>query len=319
MHNLGIFAALSLAAAPAFAGVDPVLLNLVMPDAKVLSGIQVDQSLASPFGQYILSQMQPTDPGYQKFVAVTGFDFKRDLHEILAASSGDSSVNGQNSVVLVRGNFQASLIASAATSNGAAVSQYRGVNIFVSGTDQPSGIALLNSSTAAIGALTAIQPVIDRSLSSAVYSGPLAQKAQSASAASQAWFATTSPLADFLNGKVGNGALGNASQSNLLQSVLQASGGVNFSTTGVTIAGDAVTSSNQNAQALVDVLKFLVSMVQTNNDKAISTLADAATFSANGAIAHMSLSLSEQQAEQLFVIPSGAKSKARKPAGRPAH
>ena len=45
--------------ATAAAAVDPALLKLVMPDAKILSGIQVDQSAASPFGQYVLSQMQP--------------------------------------------------------------------------------------------------------------------------------------------------------------------------------------------------------------------------------------------------------------------
>ena len=40
-----------------FAGVlpataaDPQLLNLVMPDAKVLAGVNVDQAKTSPFGQ----------------------------------------------------------------------------------------------------------------------------------------------------------------------------------------------------------------------------------------------------------------------------
>src|ERR1700676_3734489 len=81
--------ALMAGAATAMAGVDPGLLNLVMPDAKILTGIQVDQSQASPFGQYVLSQMQFNDPGFQKFMTVTGFDPRSDLHEILAATSAD--------------------------------------------------------------------------------------------------------------------------------------------------------------------------------------------------------------------------------------
>ena len=53
------------AAAPltiVFAGLlpaaDPQLLNLVMPDAKMLADVNVDQAKASPFGQFVLAQIQ---------------------------------------------------------------------------------------------------------------------------------------------------------------------------------------------------------------------------------------------------------------------
>src|SRR5215472_3544736 len=75
-----------LAGTSALAAIDPGLLNLVMPDAKVLSGLQVDQTLNSPFGQYILNQFQPNDQGFLKFMSATGFDPRHDLREILAAS-----------------------------------------------------------------------------------------------------------------------------------------------------------------------------------------------------------------------------------------
>src|SRR4051794_7610572 len=55
------------------AAVDPGLLSLMMPDAKAVSGIQVDQSQASPFGRYILSQMAP-GADFSKIIAATGFD-----------------------------------------------------------------------------------------------------------------------------------------------------------------------------------------------------------------------------------------------------
>src|ERR1700679_3612654 len=92
------------AAASASAAIDPVLLNLVMPDAKVLSGIQVDQSVASPFGQYLLSQMQSSDAGFLQFVAATGFDPTHDLTQILAAT-GDTAANPNDVVLLGRGSF----------------------------------------------------------------------------------------------------------------------------------------------------------------------------------------------------------------------
>ncbi|MBV8818968.1 MAG: hypothetical protein JO022_11470, partial [Acidobacteriaceae bacterium] len=38
---------------------DPVLLALVMPDAKAVAGVQVAEAKTSAFGQYVLTHMQP--------------------------------------------------------------------------------------------------------------------------------------------------------------------------------------------------------------------------------------------------------------------
>jgi len=284
-----------LLAGTAMAAVDPGLLNLVMPDAKIVSGIQVDQAIVSPLAAYILNQMQPNDPGLLKFITATGFDPRHDLHEVLAATSANNSA-----LVLGRGNFQISQITAAATAQGGAATLYNGVNI-ITGPGQGSGaVAFLDGSTAALGDLDSVKGAIDRRGAGKPSLDPaLAQKAQDASAANQAWFATTTPLSDFLTGKLGDSNLNNLSQNNLFQSILQASGGMNFASGGIVISGDAVTSSAQNAQAVVDVLKFLVSMVPVNNSQ-LKSLADAATFSANGSTAHLSLTLTEDQAEQLF-------------------
>src|ERR1700685_2447881 len=86
---------LFLVAATASAGVTPALLNLVMPDATVVSGMNVAQSLTSPFGQYILSQMQFNDSELVQFISTTGFDPRKDLLEIVAAtpSTGSSTTH----------------------------------------------------------------------------------------------------------------------------------------------------------------------------------------------------------------------------------
>ena len=65
----------------------PQLLNLVMPDAKVLAGVNVDSAKSSPFGQYVLSQMQLQDPHLQEITTLTGFDPTRDVHELLVATN----------------------------------------------------------------------------------------------------------------------------------------------------------------------------------------------------------------------------------------
>jgi hypothetical protein len=305
-------ALIAIFAASTFAAIDPVLLNLVMPDAKVLTGIQVDQTVTSPFGQYLLSKMQSDDAGFVQFVSATGFDPTRDLKQIIAAT-GDTTANPNNAVILGRGSFLVTQITAAVTANGGTVTPYGGFNILATpaGKNSNGAIVFLDNTTTVIGGLPAVQAAIDRYNAHATYTGNLATSAQTVSGSNSAWFTTQTPLSDFLNGKL-PGSAGALSQNNLFQSVIAASGGINFGTNSVVVTADALTTSTQNAQALVDVLKFLVSMVQTNaNNQTVTTLADAATFTANGATTHMSLSLSEQQAEQLFMNSASPSPNAR--------
>src|ERR1041385_4058545 len=94
---------------------DPQLLNLVMPDAKVLAGVNVDQAKTSPFGQYLIGQMNAQqDPKLQELIAATGFDPTRDVHEILVASAGGP--NQHTGLFVARGSFDPGRIAAFAAS-----------------------------------------------------------------------------------------------------------------------------------------------------------------------------------------------------------
>src|SRR5215467_10358482 len=99
--NAAALAALCAGLLPA---ADPELVSLVMPDAKVLAGINVDQAKTSPFGLYVLNQIQAQGAQHlQQVTAQTGFDPTRDLHELLIASNGVPG--GHAGLVLARGNF----------------------------------------------------------------------------------------------------------------------------------------------------------------------------------------------------------------------
>src|SRR5690242_10879057 len=93
-----LLSAMAALASPA----DPQLLKLVMPDAKVVSGVDLDRIKAAPFGQFFLSQL-PADAAFEQFVAATGFDPRRDVHEVLMASPGDPQ--RKSGLLLVRGAF----------------------------------------------------------------------------------------------------------------------------------------------------------------------------------------------------------------------
>jgi hypothetical protein len=95
-----------------------------------------------------------------------------------------------------------------------------------------------------------------------------------------------------------------AMKGNLMQAVSQASGGVRFGDP-VQITGQAVTRSDKDAEALADVLRFLVGMIQQNRDSnatagQISTLLDALDLKTSGNVMTMSLAIPEKQLEQLF-------------------
>jgi hypothetical protein len=303
-------------AAMATAGVTPALLNLVMPDATVVSGMNVSQSITSPFGQYILSQMQSNDSGFLQFITATGFDPRKDLLEILAATPSTASSTAHSGLILGRGVFQPAMIIGAATEQGGTVTNYRGFSL-IGQTGETVALTFLDGSTVAMGDITSVKSVIDRKLAGPAFSGTLAQTAIAVSAANSAWFATTTPLSDFMSTKQA-GNLGGVAQSPLLQSVQQASGGVQFGSAGITLSADAVTASPQNAQALVDVLKFFVSMIagNANAPSSVTSVATSAQFSVNGSTAHISLMLAETQAEQLLMPQNAAKHAARKSANR---
>src|SRR5581483_5288170 len=91
-----------------FAGLMPAadsqLLSLVMPDAKVLAGVNVDQAKLTPFGVYVLGQIQTQGAQHlQQLTALTGFDPTQDLQELLMASNG--APGGKSGLVLARGHF----------------------------------------------------------------------------------------------------------------------------------------------------------------------------------------------------------------------
>ena len=315
MKLSSIVLSFSLAAATAAAGVSPALLNLVMPDATVVSGMNVAQSVTSPFGQYILAQMQISDAGFLKFMASTGFDPRKDLLEVLAATPATASSTTHSGLILGRGVFQPAMIIGTASEEGASVTNYHGFTLIGPPANQNGeqiALTFLDGSTVAIGDPAAVQAVIDRKVANATFTGSLASSAIAVSANNSAWFATNASLADFMGSKQA-GNLGGVAQSGLMQSITQASGGVLFGSAGVTVSADAVTASAQNAQSLVDVLKFFVSMIagNANTPSNVSSIASSAQFSVNGTTAHISLVMAESQIEQLL-MPQGNKARAKK-------
>src|SRR3954447_23543444 len=107
----------------AFSGVlsaaDSILLNLVMPDAKVIAGVNVEQAKGTQFGQYILDQIQSHDAEMQKLITLTVCDPRAYVREVLVASNGNAQ--SKTGLALARGNFDPARITAAALAAGEGV------------------------------------------------------------------------------------------------------------------------------------------------------------------------------------------------------
>jgi hypothetical protein len=295
-----------LGASSAMAAIDPVLLALAPADAKILMGIQVDQSQNTAFGQYILSRIGP-NTGLDRFVTATGFDPRRDLKQILVASSGKQN----NGLVLARGIFQPERLTTAAALAGAVKTTYAGIDLYASAQGNPGNgtLAFLDSSTALVGDDAQLKAAIDRYRSGAAFRGPLGTRANELSNLYQAWFVTNS-FTDLTNMSGTGGQI----PQNALQSILQVAGGLKLSADAVTVALEAATGSDKDAQSLVDVVKFFTSMIQMNrnndaNAARAAAIFDTASITASGPTLRMSIAVPEKDLEQMVGQP-GAKTNA---------
>lgn len=302
-------------AAAASAAVDPGLLNLMMPDAKFVSGIQVEASKASPFGQYVLSQMQSDDANFSKFTAETGFDPRRDLSEIVIGTAGTSEA--PTVLIAGRGVFDPARIIAAARASGATITSYKGFDLLTHESDKTMGaIGFLDTRTALMGTLPAIQAAIDRGPGTSALPTAVTDKVRQLAASNDAWFYSTGPVTDFFTGKIADANLNGAMQGNLLQAVRQASGGIKFGSGDIRLNGEAVTRSPEDAKALADVVRFIAGLVQLNrdsNDQAqkIATLVDAMQLTVSANAMQLSLVIPEDVAEKMFMPQVGPRSKAR--------
>jgi len=289
--------ALGLATAPAIRSADLALMSLVPPDAQLVFGVQVEQSRYSPFGQFLLARLEKADGDLKEFIALTGFDPRRDIREIVGGGRGD----GRRGLVCVRGRFDVPRILAALARESLAPTQYRGVTL-VSGKEAATGIAFLDSTLAVAGERELVRLAIDRWLDRATPPADLAARAAEASSRYDVWIVTAAWPAE-LAGRLPPESGGAAVQGDLVRAIEQMSGGVKFGAE-VTIAGESVLKTDKDAAALADVVRFLASflVMQAKSERAaqLAEYARRIEIAAQGNRVRVSLVMPEPEFEKLF-------------------
>lgn len=294
---------------------DPQLLGLVMPEAKVIAGINVIQAKTSPFGDFLMSQIQADHEDFQRFITATGFDPRRDLVEILSASVGEP---GQRSgLVAAIGTFDASRILAMARSTGQTVETYKGVEI-ASGKHGHQSLAFWNSSIALAGDTETVRGAIDRRTANTPVSldSALMDKITQLSIAQDAWVVSLVPLSA-IGKRMPDPNVQGALQGDLLKSIQQTSGGIKFGPT-IQISGEAVAKTDKDATSLADVVKFLASMAQLNAPQnsgvPLTSLLQSLNVITQANTLKLSISIPEEDLERL-IRTSEHRASSRRPYG----
>lgn len=298
------------------AAVDPGLLALVPANTQLISGVHVDQSRVSPFGQFIISQIQ-THPGdLQKLIDATGFDPRKDVVEVMMASDGQKQ--NPAGLVLARGSFDPTKVETTATAKGAVIQNYMGTDVIVrnnpneNGTvnGQPGAVAFLDSTLAVAGTLDAVKSVIaNRTNTTPQIPQALLAQVNALSGANDAWFVSLVPGTTLLpQGAMSSGNSNNATnnqspQAAALQAIVQSNGGVRFGDQ-IALSFQALTRSDKDAQSLADVVRFVSSMVQMKRQEnpqlgILATAFDGMNLATNGNTMTVGMNIPEQSFEQL--------------------
>lgn len=283
---------------------DPTLLNMIMPDAKVVAGVNVSKAETSPFGQFVLRSMPTTDKGFEQFVTTSGFDPRTDLQELLVATNATPKTG----IVLARGKFNAAQLSSAAVATGHfTTSVYNGAQLITPVKAGAEAMAIILDSTpstiAVMGDPASVKAAIDRRKTSNPVNPVLAAKVASYGA-SDAWSVSVAPLSSF-GGPGSANPLGGSMQGDLLKKVQASSGSITF-TSPIQITGEAVADTPQDASALSDVIKFLASMMQSSvQDKAgagaqVATLLQNLSVTTDQNTVKVALSIGETDLENLI-------------------
>ncbi|MCX6587897.1 MAG: hypothetical protein NTX13_15135 [Acidobacteria bacterium] len=250
-------------------GADAGLLNLVMPEAKVIAGMDVARAKSSPFGQLFMKNMNLRDEDLVRFLALTGFDPARDVTEVVIASVDTNTSAGANSILLVRGNFDGARLRAALVRNGLSVLQVvTGVEMLAK-KGEKGAVAFVDASLAVAGEAAAVKAALERRAGGMGLPAATYAKAQDMSRQNDVWMVTSLPVAQLAEKMPENapGQLNGMMKGDMFRSVEQASMGVKFAATMLHLTMEAAVRSDKDATAMADVARFLAGMVQLNRDK----------------------------------------------------
>ena len=284
---------LAFAAGATMLAAQPAPLQLLPPDADSIGGVDVRQTLMSPFGQFVLDQMKKEEPKLRDLIEATGFDPRTHLSTVVFAGAAGTKGKG---VAIAQGIFNGPQILAAAKAKGAVITRYGKYDLALPPGEKGAGaLAVVNGSMAVAGDEASVKLVLDRLSSGASAQNPLAADASTLAGKYHAWIISK-----------GTRYLPNAGpgrQMGNIEGIEQVSGGVRFGSI-VQLSGEALARSEKDAQALMGVFEFMKNWAQLNSGKQgpspIEPLVQSLQAQAQGRIVYVTAQLAQDDLEKLM-------------------
>jgi hypothetical protein len=150
---------------------DPRILSLVSPHAQILSGMRASPSGGQTDSFLVITHNNRLD--IEDFTAMSGVDSARSIHEVLFEATPDENGKLSTHSLLVSGRFNRERIYQSAVSNGATLSQYRGIDLLIvepflrerHELGEKRWLAIPDANVALFGTVSNVEHELDRYLS----------------------------------------------------------------------------------------------------------------------------------------------------------
>ena len=285
-HSLFAVAALLPGAA---AAADPAMLELIMPDARVVLEINLEHISSSPIGQALSPQMKAQlsslRPSWQDPMPGLGtLDWTRFAREVIFAS-GPPAGSGKPSpsLVIVRGLLDPALIESVNAFSGAK-SSYMGVPLLSSASGY-SVVAFLNGSIAVIGQPADVKAAIRRRGQNSAQSPVLAEGLARYEGQCDIWMVSAGALAEPAKSPIG-------ASLKWLDRLDSFTGGLRFSPD-LDLSVEMAMRNEKDVADMADGLRWFAGVVQAQETSALSL--EDMQFKVDGNRLSLSLQVPEQQ------------------------
>lgn len=277
----------------AFAADSP-LLKLVMPDAQILFGANVERIVNSQIGKEIGSQIQGKLPELQQAIQKTGFDPTKDLKEVLIAATAQGQKGP--ALVLVRGSFDPDKIRAAIASTGRTPQVYQGVQILDNPSKTNGAFAFLDGTIAVGGDLDQVQAAIRRRSHATTLNPQLAAQVAAMSDRYDIWVVSAASLGKMTDG-ISGPQLKQAGE--LLKTIDQVSGGLKF-TENLNLGIELTTRNPKDAEKLRDTLQMLVSMAAASQKDSSALDLNALKMTAEAKTVHIAITVTGEQLKKTY-------------------
>jgi hypothetical protein len=271
------------------AAADPAMLELIMPDARVVMEINLDRIASSPIGQAISEQMKAQLASFRPTwqdpqTGLGGLDWSHYAQEVLFAGGAPAGPGKPlPSLVVVRGLLDPAWIESLNAFRGAKTN-YLGVPILSSGSGN-AVVAFLDGSIAVIGQPADVKAAIRRRGQNAPPSPVLAEGLVRFEGQYDAWLVS----AGSLTAPAKSPAVASLKWLERLDSF---TGGVRLSPD-FELSAEMTMRSEKDVADMADGLRWFAGVVQTQEKSALSL--EDMNFKVDGRRLSLSLQVPEQQ------------------------